>query len=119
MTYRFRLHVPGFAALESLWYAAVSKASLLLLREGHLFPAAVRGLAGAMAGLDFVPLPLDLFEPGAVRMLINTDGEQQQPLRFVDEDQSCWKPAPKRVGPTDSKQLIRDNNWRHQADEEQ
>lgn len=124
VTYGFRLRFPGHPpAMERLWYAAVSKESLRLLRESHLFPAAVRGLAAAMAGLDFVPLPLDLFEPGAVRMLINTDvflGQahpQPSPLCFVDEDPSCWEPAPSRVGPTDVEKFhIRDRNWRRQAD---
>lgn len=119
VTYGFRLRFPDHPAMEKLWYAAASNESLRLIREGRLFPAAVRGLAAAMAGLDFVPLPLDWFEPGAVRMLINTNDdivEKSQPLCFVDEDQSCWEPAPSRSRPTDVKKVISDKNWRREAD---
>lgn len=125
VTYGFRLLFPGHPVLERLWYAAASKESLRLLREGSLFPAAVRGLAAAMAGLDFVPLPTELFEPGAIRMLVNVKEEEEEeedndrrPLYFVDEDSSCWEPAPDRVGPMDVRRYVRDKNWRREVDVE-
>lgn len=73
VTYGFNLRFPGRRHLDGLWRAAASREALRLLRGGALFPAAVRGLASAMAGLDTVPLPTELFEPGAQRVLINVD----------------------------------------------
>ncbi|KAJ4412491.1 hypothetical protein N0V82_008760 [Gnomoniopsis sp. IMI 355080] len=144
-TYGFRLRFPGRPALERLWFAAASKESLRLIREGALFPAAVKGLAAAMAGLDFVELPEAWFEVGATRVLVNGDGmdegeeekegdddedddeEMQQarstkngsngpgPLAFVEED-ACWEPSVRRVGPADVCKRTRDAGWRREAD---
>lgn len=135
VTYGFNLHFPGRPRLERLWYTATSRETLRLLREGALFPAAVRGLASAMAGLDTVPLPTELFEPGVQRILINVDEDKDEdedededkeiaadprprppPLCFVDEDPS-WDPAPVRVGAADVRRRIRaDRGWRREAD---
>lgn len=117
VTYGFQLKFPGRPELERLWYQAASKESLRLIREG-LFPAAVRGLANAMSGLDFVPLPTELFEPGALRIQVNVDENEQRPLYFVEEDRSSWKPAPIRVGPTDVRKFVKDESWRREADVE-
>ncbi|ROV87281.1 hypothetical protein VSDG_09890 [Cytospora chrysosperma] len=116
VTYGFRLNFPGRPELERLWYRAASKESLRLIREG-LFPAAVRGLANAMSGLDFVPLPTDLFRPGARRIQVNVDGHEQRPLCFVDGDR-CWESATSRVGPTDIRRFVKDESWRREADVE-
>lgn len=127
VTYGFNLRFPGRPRLDRLWYAAASKESLRLLREGALFPAAVRGLASAMAGLDAVPLPAELFEPGARRVLINgsaaddetstarATGQRALALGFVDED-PCWEVAPSRVGAADARRRVRDRGWRREAD---
>lgn len=135
VTYGFNLHFPGRPRLDRLWYAATSRETLRLLRGGALFPAAVRGLASAMAGLDAVPLPTELFEPGAQRILVNVDEDEVEdeeketapaagsrpiprppPLRFVDEDPS-WDPAPVRVGVADVRRRMRtDRGWRREAD---
>lgn len=115
-TYGFRLRFPGRPQLEALWYAAASKESLRLIREGRLFPAAVRGLANAMAGLDFVPLPEEWFEPGAVRCTVNGEGEAR-PLAFVDED-ACWEPSVDRVGRADVRMEKRDSGWRKEVGSE-
>lgn len=117
VTYGFRLKFPGRPGLEQLWYQAASKESLRLIREG-LFPAAVRGLANAMSGLDFVPLSTDFFRPGARRIQVNIDGHEQRPLCFVDEDRSCWEPATNRVRPTDVRKFVKDEGWRREADVE-
>lgn len=123
VTYGFNLTFPGRPRLDKLWYAAASKASLCLLRAGRLFPAAIRGLANAMAGLDFVPLPTELFEPGVQRVLVNVDkndnedydyGHHRHPLCFVDEDRSLWETAPCRVGKEDVRRVMRDPNWRRE-----
>ncbi|KUI60852.1 putative S-adenosylmethionine-dependent methyltransferase CRG1 [Cytospora mali] len=117
VTYGFRLKFPGRPELERLWYQAASKESLRLIREG-LFPAAVRGLANAMSGLDFVPIPTDFFKSGARRIQVNVDEDELRPLCFVDEDKSCWEPAPSRVNPTDIKMFVKDDGWRREADVE-
>lgn len=118
VTYGFNLRFPGRPEMEKLWDEAVNKETLRLLRGGCLFPAAVRGMAAAMAGLDFVPLPVELFEPGAIRLLINTNPTEKQPLGFVQEDPSCWEPVPDRIGPTDVCKTVQDdqNDWRRMAD---
>ncbi|KAF3765186.1 hypothetical protein M406DRAFT_70317 [Cryphonectria parasitica EP155] len=116
-TYGFRLRFPGRPALECLWYRVTSKESLRLLREGRLFPAAVNGMAAAMAGLDSVPLPTELFETGAKRILVNVEGDNDgRPFCFIDEDPKCWQPAPNRVGATDTQSSVRDASWRRAAD---
>lgn len=115
VTYGFKLRFPGHPVLDDLWYRAASKESLRLIKEG-LFPAAVKGLAAAMSGLDFVPLPLGLFRPGARRIMVNADEGDERPLYFVDEERSCWEPAPNRVGPADSREFIKDQSWRRKAD---
>lgn len=115
VTYGFKLRFPEYPVLEEFWYRVASKESLRLIREG-LFPAAVKGLAAAMSGLDFVPLPEELFRPGARRILVNADKSDERPLYFVDEDCSCWKPAPNRVGPSDSREFVKDQSWRRKAD---
>lgn len=115
VTYGFKLRFPGHPVLEELWYRVASKESLRLIREG-LFPAAVKGLAAAMSGLDFVPLPEEVFRPGAKRIMINADEAEERPLYFVDEDRSCWEPAPNRVGPSDSREFVKDQSWRRKAD---
>lgn len=121
VTYGFNLRFPGRPRLSRLWYAAASRETLRLIREGSLFPAAVRGLASAMAGLDAVPLPVELFEPGARRVLVNAaaadeDGQDpRRPLGFVDED-PCWEAAPSRVGACDARRRVRDRGWRREAD---
>lgn len=56
-----------------------------------------------MVGLKFVPLPLDLVEPGAVRMLVNVDDKCQQQLCFVNQNRFYWEPAQYRVGAPDLK----------------
>ncbi|KAK7739057.1 hypothetical protein SLS53_005955 [Cytospora paraplurivora] len=117
VTYGFQLKFPGRPELERLWYQAASKESLRLIREG-LFPAAVRGLANAMSGLDFVPLPTELFEPGALRIQVNVAENERRPLYFVEEDRSSWKPAPIRVGPADVRKFVKDESWRREADVE-
>lgn len=132
-TYGFRLRFPGRPALEKLWYSVASAESLRLIREGALFPAAVRGLAAAMAGLDFVEVPEKWFEPGVVRVLVNGtaegEGEEEDeekenkemyvngngPLAFVEED-ACWEPSVRRVGRSDVYQRTRDAGWRREAD---
>lgn len=114
VTYGFRLKFPGRPELERLWYRAASKESLRLIREG-LFPTAVRGLANAMSGLDFVPLPTDLFKPGARRIQVNVEENEQRPLYFVDEDR-CWESAQSRVSPTDMRRFVKDESWRREAD---
>lgn len=124
VTYGFNLHFPGRPQLDKLWYAAASRESLRLIREGKLFPAAIKGLASAMAGLDPLPLPVELFEPGAQRILVNvhgdvhTDGDPAagRPLSFVDEDCSAWEVAPCRVGQDDVRRVVKDQNWRREAD---
>lgn len=131
-TYGFRLRFPGRPALDELWLAAASEESLRLIREGALFPAAVRGMAAAMAGLDFVEVPEAWFEAGATRVLVNgtaegdeedeDDHEQKQrtahspgPLAFVQED-ACWTPSVRRVGRADVCTRMRDVGWRREAD---
>lgn len=113
-TYGFRLRFPGRPQLDRLWYAATSRESLRLIREGALFPAAVRGLANAMAGLDFVPLPTEWFEKGAMRVTVNASEGDKRPLGFVDEDE-CWEPSVSRVGREDVRVVTRDRNWRREA----
>lgn len=118
-TYGFRLRFPGHPGLARLWRRAAGAAALHLLRARRLFPAAVRGLAAAVAGLDAVPLPTELFEPGALRILVNGGSEEEEeehPLCFVDEDRSCWEPAPVRIGATDVCRAVVDENWRRVAD---
>lgn len=115
VTYGFKLRFPGHPDLEELWYRVASQESLRLIREG-LFPAAVKGLAAAMSGLDFVPLPVELFRPGARRIMVNADESDERPLYFVDEDRSCWEPAPNRIGPSDSREFVNDQSWRRKAD---
>lgn len=131
-TYGFRLRFPGRPALDRLWFEAASKESLRLIRGGELFPAAVRGLAAAMAGLDFVEVPEDWFEVGATRVLVNgtAEGEEEEegwkssnyssssshgPLAFVQED-ACWEPSVRRVGRADVCKRTRDGGWRREAD---
>lgn len=131
-TYSFRLRFPGRPALDELWFAAASKESLRLIREEALFPAAVRGLAAAMAGLDFVELPEAWFEKGATRVLVNgtaegeeeDEDEDEEQLRstnandsmaFVQED-PCWEPSVRRVGRADVCKQTRDAGWRREAD---
>lgn len=116
VTYGFRLKFPGRPELERLWYQAASKESLRLIREG-LFPTAVRGLANAMSGLDFVPLPTELFRPGARRIQVNVEEHEQRPLCFVDEDRS-WEPAQSRERSTDVRKFTKDESWRREADVE-
>lgn len=113
-TYGFRLRFPGRPQLEKLWYAATSKESLCLIREGRLFPAAVRGLANAMAGLDFVPLPVEWFESGSQRVMVNGGEGEPRPLAFVDEDM-CWEPSVSRVGREDVRMVAKDRGWRKEA----
>lgn len=115
VTYGFKLTFPDHPLLDDLWYRAASKESLRLIKEG-LFPAAVKGLAAAMSGLDFVPLPARLFRPGARRIMVNADEGDKRPLYFVDKEQSCWEPAPSRIGPSDSREFIKDQSWRRKAD---
>lgn len=113
VTYGFRLRFPGRPQLDALWYAAASRESLRLIREGALFPAAVAGLANAMAGLDFVPLPGRWFDPGAVRVAVNCGGGG---LAFVEAD-GCWAPSVGRVGREDDVRAgVRDRAWRREAD---
>lgn len=115
VTYGFKLRFPGHPVLDDLWYRAASKESLRLIKQG-LFPAAVKGLAAAMSGLDFVPLPAGLFRPGARRIMVNADEGDGRPLCFVDEERWCWEPAPNRVGPADSREFIKDQSWRRKVD---
>lgn len=117
VTYGFRLRFPGRPDLEELWHRAASDGALRLIREGKLFPAAVKGLAAAMAGFDAVPLPADLFEPGAQRITVNTDEGDVRPLHFVEDD-PCWTPAPDRTGPADVRRVMVDRSWRRDADTE-
>lgn len=117
VTYGFRLRFPGRPDLEALWCRAASEEALRLIRSGKLFPAAVRGLAAAMAGFDSVPLPMELFEPGAQRITVNADQRDTRPLYFVEED-PCWTPAPDRTEPTDERRAIKDRSWRREADVE-
>lgn len=120
VTYGFNLRFPSHPHLSQLWHAATSKEALRLIRAGALFPAALRGLASAMTGLDAVPLPTDLFEEGAQRVLVNVEEEDRPdkswlPLGFVDED-PCWQVAPSRVGDSDVRRRIWDEGWRREAD---
>lgn len=118
VTYGFNLSFPGRPHLHKLWHAAASKETLRLLRAGALFPAAVKGLAAAMAGLDSVPLPLELFEPGPQRILINVEEKNaKRPLYFVEDDRA-WESAPDRVGRSDVRRFVRDRSWRREADVE-
>lgn len=113
-TYGFRLRFPRHPHLEKLWYAATSQESLRLIREGRLFPAAVAGLANAMAGLDFVPLPREWFEAGAMRLTLNAEEGDARPLAFVDND-PCWKPSVGRVGKEDVRLVTKDKSWRKEV----
>ncbi|CAN8100706.1 unnamed protein product [Discula destructiva] len=113
-TYGFRLRFPGRPQLEQLWYTAASQESLQLIREGRLFPAAVRGLANAMAGLDFVPLPTEWFEAGAMRFTLNADEGDDRPLAFVHKD-PCWEPSVSRVGREDMRVVTKDPQWCREA----
>ncbi len=116
VTYGFRLLFPGHPRAEELWYRATSKESLRLMREEKLFPAAIRGLARAMTGLDFVGFPSDLFEEGVRRVYVNVDKDEKRPLYFVDSDTTLWEEATTNIAPTDVLEFIRDATWGRKAD---
>lgn len=116
-TYGFHLLFPGQPRAEELWYRATSRETLRLMREGKLFPAAVRGLARAMTGLDFVAFPSDLFEEGVRRVYVNVSKEEQKrALYFVDPDPALWNEAETHVVPTDVQEYVQDATWGLQAD---
>ncbi|CAK7204813.1 hypothetical protein SEUCBS139899_007575 [Sporothrix eucalyptigena] len=113
-TYGFRLLFPGQPRAEALWYQATSCESLRLMREGKLFPAAVKGLARAMTGLDFVAFPSDLFE-NVRRVYVNVKEGEDKALYFVDKD-PLWDEAETFVAPTDTREYIQDPTWGRRAD---
>lgn len=115
-TYGFRLLFPENPRAEELWYRATSRETLRLMREGKLFPAAVRGLARAMTGLDFVAFPPDLFEEGVRRVYINVAKDEKRPLYFVDNEPGLWEEAQTFVAPTDVQEYVQDPTWGRQAD---
>ncbi|KIH93797.1 hypothetical protein SPBR_04320 [Sporothrix brasiliensis 5110] len=116
VTYGFRLLFPGQLRAEELWYKTTSRATLRLMSEGKLFPAATRGLARAMTGLDFVAFPSNLFEEGVRRTYINVTKDEKRPLYFVDNDPSLWEEAPTFVSPTDVLEYVQDAAWGRRAD---
>ena len=115
-TYGFRLLFPGQPRAQELWYKATSHESLRLMREGRLFPAAVKGLARAMTGLDFVAFPSDLFEEGVRRIYVNVQENEEKALYFVDTEPALWDEAETFVAPTDTQHYIQDPTWGRQAD---
>ncbi|CAK7228547.1 hypothetical protein SBRCBS47491_006942 [Sporothrix bragantina] len=116
VTYGFRLLFPGQPRAQALWYQATSHESLRLMREGKLFPAAVKGLARAMTGLDFVAFPRDLFEEGVKRVYVNVEENEQKALYFVDHEPGVWDEAATFVAPTDVQEYVQDPTWGRRAD---
>ncbi|KJR86071.1 uncharacterized protein SPSK_02722 [Sporothrix schenckii 1099-18] len=115
VTYGFRLLFPGRPRAEELWYKTTSRATLRLMSEGKLFPAAMRGLARAMTGLDFVAFPSNLFEEGVRRTYVNVTKGGKRPLYFVDNDPSLWEEAT-CVSPTDVMEYVQGVTWGRRAD---
>ncbi|EPE08077.1 glutamine synthetase [Ophiostoma piceae UAMH 11346] len=114
VTYGFRLLFPGHPRAQDLWYSACSRDTLRLMREKKLFPAAVRGLANAMTGLDFVSFPPDVYRD-VRRFYVNIDQDDERPLCFVDRAE-LWHEAETRVTDGESREFFKDSNWGRQAD---
>lgn len=114
VTYGFRLLFPGNPRAQELWYKACSRDTLRLIKEGKLFPAAVRGLAKAMTGLDFVSFPPATFSH-VRRVYINVDKDEKRPLYFV-ENSGLWEAAEIRVADGEEKEYYTDSSWGRQAD---
>ena len=117
VTYGFRLLFPGHARAQELWYKACSRATLRLMREQKLFPAAVRGLANAMTGLDFVSFPPELYRD-VRRVYVNIEQDDERPLYFVDRS-ALWPEAETHVTDGDTnetREFVKDSSWGRQAD---
>lgn len=116
VTYGFRLLFPASPRVEELWYRTASNETTRLIREGKLFPAAIKGMARAMSGLDFVPLPGDLYED-VRRVYVNVRHDEERPFAFVDPDPEVWGPAASRIAATDTRVYVpEDDGWSREAD---
>ena len=115
VTYGFRLLFPGRPRAQQLWYDVVSAETTRLIREGKVFPAAVKGAARAMTGLDFVPVPGELYR-AVRRVYINITPEEERPFCFLEPDGDVWKPATSAVAGGEEKDYVEDAGWGRQAD---
>ena len=110
-TYSFMLKFPGHPRLADLWYDILSAESDRFVETGHLFPAAIKGCAKANTGLDWVPLPEDLFQPGALRLQINIDDGEERPFMFVKPSATGFVLPDPRIGPADVVKHVKDDSW--------
>jgi trans-aconitate 3-methyltransferase len=118
VTYSFMLKFPERPRLAEIWFDVLSHESDRFVKMGRLFPAAIKGCSKAMSGLDFVPLPEDLFEPGAVRMQINVTEGEEHPFLFVRPSADSFMLPEKKYGASDVVKYARDDGWRKECDVE-
>ena len=115
VTYSFMLKFPAQPEVEKLWFEVLSAETDAFARSGKLFPAAIRGCSKAMTGLDYVPLPEDLFEPGALRLQINVQEDDRNPFLFAEPSADTYVLPEKRIGPSDIVRFVADDGWRKQC----
>ena len=115
VTYGFRLLFPGRPRAQQLWYDVVSTETARLFRGGKVFAAAVTGTAKAMTGLDFVPVPAELYE-GVRRVYVNVREGEPRPFCFLDPDPALWTPATSGVADGEERVYVEDAAWGRQAD---
>lgn len=98
--------MPELPQVEKLFRIVADREASRFVSEGKLFEKGKQGLARGMLGLDFVPLPTDLFEPGARRIYINvTEAEgAHEAFRFLSTNPAAWTPAQRAVGDGDAKE---------------
>jgi hypothetical protein len=117
VTYGFRLLFPRHPRAQQLWYEMASGSTTQLIKEGKVFPAAVRGLAKGMSGLDWVGVPEEDWE-GVKRVYVNVTPDEERPLCFVEPDEDIWTPPESMVKADEEKVFVQDETWGRLADKE-
>ena len=116
VTYSFRLRFPGNERAEKLWYDSLNRETGRLIREGKLFPAALKGMSQAFTGLDFVGIPNHLYKD-VRRIYINIEPQQEGcAFRMVDPSHETVLLAPSKIGEEEKKDYIKDSSWGKEVD---
>ncbi|CAM1506128.1 Fc.00g057690.m01.CDS01 [Cosmosporella sp. VM-42] len=115
-TYSFMLKFPGRRELEGCWFGSLSEEVGRFVREGRLFPAAIKGMCRAMSGLNSVSIPSELFSD-VTRLQVNISESDKDPFCFANQDEQVQL-LPSQIKQDEKVEYVQDEGWRREVDVE-